>query len=122
MACFSGRRFRVFQVPSDSSLRATNLSGNINNIRTLLAHLLYHVKVLMSMFGQDETLFSGVLRYTSVFDLTCHPTLTLPCGRTAAGAPIAFQLVAPHFGETALIQSGWAWQQVTDWHRTHPAL
>ena len=76
----------------------------------------------MSMFGQDETLFSGVLRYTSVFDLTCHPTLTLPCGLTAAGAPVALQLVAPHFGETALIQAGWAWQQVTDWHRAHPDI
>ena len=56
VACFSGRRFRVFQVPSDSPLRATNLSGNINNIRTLLAHLLYHVKVLMSMGSADEFL------------------------------------------------------------------
>ena len=76
----------------------------------------------MSMFGQDEALFSGVLRYTSVFDLTCHPTLTLPCGRTAAGAPVAFQLIAPHFGEVALIQAGWAWQQATHWHRLNPAF
>lgn len=28
------------------SFRATNLSRNIDNVRALLAHLLYHVKVL----------------------------------------------------------------------------
>ncbi len=41
----------------DSPLRATNLSGNINNIRTLLAHLLYHVKVLSA---QHECSLCGV--------------------------------------------------------------
>ena len=51
--CFSGGRFRVFQVPSDSPLRATNLSGNINNIRTLLDH----VKVLSA---QHADVISGV--------------------------------------------------------------
>ncbi|MEJ0230764.1 amidase (plasmid) [Klebsiella michiganensis] len=76
----------------------------------------------MSMFGQDENLFSGVLRYTSVFDLTGHPTLTIPCGRTVDNAPIAFQLIASHFDETSIIQAGWAWQQVTNWHQIHPDL
>ncbi|HHK9062630.1 TPA: hypothetical protein ACQZD6_004617, partial [Escherichia coli] len=42
----SGWRFRVFEVTSDRSLRTTNLSRNIDNVRALLAHLLYHVKVL----------------------------------------------------------------------------
>lgn len=57
VACFSGRRFWVFQVTSDRSFRATNLSRNINNIRTLLAHLLYHVKVLSA---QHADVLSGV--------------------------------------------------------------
>ncbi|VEW04158.1 conserved hypothetical protein [Escherichia coli] len=46
MAGPSGWRFRVFEVASDRPLRATNLSRNIDNVRALLAHLLYHVKVL----------------------------------------------------------------------------
>jgi len=57
VACFSGWRFWVFQVTSDRSFRATNLSRNINNIRTLLAHLLYHVKVLSA---QHADVLSGV--------------------------------------------------------------
>ncbi|EHP5210478.1 hypothetical protein ACORBL_004593 [Escherichia coli] len=37
-------------VASDRPFRATNLSRNIDNVRALLAHLLYHVKVsLLSM-------------------------------------------------------------------------
>ncbi len=74
----------------------------------------------MSRFGTDNALFSGVLRYTSAFDLSGHPTLTLPGGMTTSGAPIGFQLVAAHFDEARMIQGGWAWQQATDWHKQHP--
>lgn len=76
----------------------------------------------MDRFGTDDELFRGVLRFTSAFDSSGHPTITLPCGKTATGAPIGFQLVAAHFDETRAIQGGWAWQQVTEWHRMHPEL
>ena len=79
-------------------------------------------KELMTRFGTDAELFSGMLRYTCPFDMTGHPTITLPGGWTATGAPVAFQFVAPHFGETLLFRAGWAYQQVTDWHRRHPDL
>jgi amidase len=76
----------------------------------------------MSRFGTDKALFDGVLRYTSAFDMSGHPTITLPCGQSRAGAPIGFQLVAAHFDEVRAIQGGWAWQQATDWHKQHPDL
>ncbi|MCO0121343.1 hypothetical protein MLI41_24455, partial [Escherichia coli] len=41
----------------DRSFRATNLSRNIDNVRALLAHLLYHVKVLSA---QHVDVISGV--------------------------------------------------------------
>ena len=47
----------IAQFNDDSPLRANNLSGNINNIRTLLAHLLCHVKVLSA---QHADVLSGV--------------------------------------------------------------
>ncbi|EHD22361.1 MULTISPECIES: amidase [Brenneria] len=77
---------------------------------------------LMSKFGEDAELFSGMLRYTSPFDLSGHPTITLPGGRTPGNAPVAFQFVAPHFGEALLARAGWAYQRVTDWHKRHPGL
>lgn len=76
----------------------------------------------MERFGTDEELFRGVLRFTSAFDSSGHPTVTLPCGQTPNGAPIGFQLVAAHFDETRAIQGGWAYQQVTKWHKRHPEL
>lgn len=77
---------------------------------------------LMSRFGTDAELFSAMLRYTCPFDLSGHPTITLPGGRTAGDAPVAFQFIAPHFGEDLLVRAGWAYQRVTDWHKRHPSL
>lgn len=77
---------------------------------------------LMSRFGVDAQLFSDMLRYTCPFDLTGHPTLTMPGGFTSEGAPVAFQFVAPHFGENLLVRAGWAYQRATAWHRRHPEI
>lgn len=76
----------------------------------------------MSKFGEDAELLSGMLRYTCPFDMSGSPTLTLPGGMTSDGAPIAFQFVAPHFGEQLLVQAGWAFQRATRWHKRHPAV
>lgn len=76
----------------------------------------------MSRLGSDKAFFSGVVRYTSVFDLTGHPTITLPCGFTPIGAPIGFQIIAAHFDETRAIQAAWSWQQNSQWHKRHPRI
>lgn len=76
----------------------------------------------MLQFGTDAELFAGSLRYTCPFDLSGHPTITMPGGFTQDGAPVAFQFIAPHFGEASLVRAGWAYQQATDWHKRHPAL
>lgn len=76
----------------------------------------------MAKVGEDPELFFGMARYTFPFDLTGSPTITLPGGQTPAGAPVAFQFVAPHFAEHLLVQAGWAFQRATRWHRRHPAV
>lgn len=76
----------------------------------------------MQQFGTDAELFAGTLRYTCPFDLSGHPTITLPGGFTQEGAPVAFQFVGAHFAEDLLVRAGWAYQQVTDWHKRHPKL
>ncbi len=60
------------------------------------------------------------LRYTAPFDISGHPSITLPGGFTETGAPVGFQLIAGHFREDLLIRGGWAYQRATDWHRRHP--
>jgi Asp-tRNA(Asn)/Glu-tRNA(Gln) amidotransferase A subunit family amidase len=59
---------------------------------------------------------------TCLFDASGNPTITLPCGFTDAGTPVAFQFVAPHFREETLFRAGYAYQRATDWHRHHPTL
>lgn len=76
----------------------------------------------MSRLGEDPELIAAILRYTCPFDMTGSPTITLPGGFTEAHTPIAFQFVARHFEESLLVRAGWAFQQATDWHKTHPAL
>jgi len=63
-----------------------------------------------------------LLRFTCPFDMTGSPTITLPCGFTAAGTPVAFQFVGRHLEEEMLVRAGYAYQAATDWHRKHPAL
>lgn len=70
----------------------------------------------------DPEKLTALLRYTSPFDLSGHPTITLPGGKTQEGAPVAFQFVAPRFAEHLLVRAGWAYQRVTSWHRRHPSI
>jgi aspartyl-tRNA(Asn)/glutamyl-tRNA(Gln) amidotransferase subunit A len=50
------------------------------------------------------------------------PGLAFPVGFDGQGLPIGMQLMASHFSEERLIRAGYAYQQVTDWHRYKPAL
>lgn len=76
----------------------------------------------MTEFGTDAELFAGTLRYTCPFDLSGHPTITMPGGFAKPVAPVAFQFIAPHFGEANLVRAGWAYQCATDWHKRRPVL
>jgi amidase len=68
--------------------------------------------------GKQPELIAKLQRYTAPFDLTGHPTVTLPGGFDGAGMPIGFQL-AGH-DEGTLIQAAAAFQRQTKWHRHHP--
>ncbi len=74
----------------------------------------------MQVLGETPALVSALLRYTAPFDMTGHPTITLPGGFTAAGLPLAFQLVAARMDEATLVRAGAAFQRATGWHRRHP--
>jgi amidase len=63
-----------------------------------------------------------LLRYTTPFDLTGMPTLTMNGGFDKRGAPIGFQLAGKHLSEDLLLRAGHAFQSVSDWHTHHPAL
>lgn len=76
----------------------------------------------MATLGQVPAELAALIRYTAPFDLSGHPTLTVPAGFTAKGLPVAVQFVGRHLGEADIVRIGRAFQHVTDWHRRHPAL
>ncbi|MGY4289336.1 amidase [Bradyrhizobium sp. LM2.7] len=77
---------------------------------------------MIRTLGEQPDLIAKMQRYTCTFDMTGHPTITLPGGASADGLPIAFQLVAAHLDEAMLVRAGAAFQRVTSWHCRHPAL
>ncbi len=79
-------------------------------------------KATMATLGQDEKALEMLLRFTSPFDMTGSPTITLPGGFTSAGLPIAFQLVSRHMEEDLLLRAGHAFQLATDWHKRRPPV
>jgi aspartyl-tRNA(Asn)/glutamyl-tRNA(Gln) amidotransferase subunit A len=58
--------------------------------------------------GGIEAVRAAMLRCTQPFNVTGHPAISLPCGRTAAGLPVGLQLVGPLFGTEALLSAALA--------------
>jgi len=63
-----------------------------------------------------------LMRFTMPFDASGSPTVTLPCGFTNDGRPVAFQLVGAHGSEALLLKVAHAYQQVTDYHLRRPPV
>ena len=77
---------------------------------------------MIRTLGDQPALIARLQEYTCPFNMTGHPTITLPGGFSASGLPIAFQLVAADLDEATLVRAGAAFQRVTSWHRRHPSL
>ena len=72
--------------------------------------------------GRDADTVAARLRFTAPFDMSGHPTLTLPGGMTQDGMPVGFQIVGCAFSEGTILAAGHAYQQATDWHLRRPPL
>ena len=59
--------------------------------------------VEVTVDGQAEPAGNAITRYTSFFNMTGHPAITLPCGMHSEGLPIAAQLIGKHYGDEQLI-------------------
>ncbi|WP_419759210.1 amidase [Acidisoma sp.] len=110
-------------------LRREDLRGRVNALMTGIDLLLIPAMgfaapslAKMGTLGTDDALMNSLLGFTCPFDMTGHPSLTLPGGFTPARLPVAFQMIGAHGAEALLCQAGHAFQQATDWHKHHPAL
>jgi len=68
----------------------------------VIAPLLGSIKVGT---GKDaEPVGNAITRYTTFFNMTGHPAMTLPSGLHGSGLPMGVQLVARHFDEALLFR------------------
>ena len=72
-------------------------------------------------FGARSEDWPELVRFTAPFDISGTPTLSLPAGFNAAGAPFGFQLLGAHLAEEKLCAAGAVYQNGTNWHRQRPA-
>ena len=61
-------------------------------------------------------------RFTSPFNLTGLPALSIPCGFTASGLPIGLQIVARAWADAKALNAGHAFEQATEWHTRRPGV
>lgn len=59
---------------------------------------------------------------TMPFSLSGIPALSVPCGFSSAGLPLAIQLAGRPFDELTVLRAGDAYQRATDWHLRQPEL
>jgi len=72
--------------------------------------------------GREPAAIEARLRFTAPFDMSGHPTLTLPGGQTKDGLPVGFQIVGRPMEEALILRAGHAFQQATSWHRRRPPI
>jgi aspartyl-tRNA(Asn)/glutamyl-tRNA(Gln) amidotransferase subunit A len=58
--------------------------------------------------------------FTISVNLAGLPGLSLPCGFDRDGRPIGLQIVGRPFDELTVLQTAYAYEQATDWHRRRP--
>jgi len=62
------------------------------------------------------------LRNTSIGNILNFCGLTVPCGTTNQGLPIGLMIYGKPFQEDLVLRIGYAFQQITDWHKRMPDL
>jgi amidase len=72
--------------------------------------------------GRTPAVIEARVRFIVPFNMSGHPTLTLPGGKTGDGLPVGFQIVGRHREEALVLRAGHAFQQETDWHRRRPPV
>ena len=71
--------------------------------------------------GQDAVAAAATLTvYTSPFNLTGLPAISIPCGFDPNGLPIGLQLVARPWAEGRLLRVARAYERATSWHERRP--
>lgn len=72
--------------------------------------------------GKEVSLMAALISATCPFNLTGQPALSIPCGVSASGLPLALQIVGKPFDEATVLQVGHAYEGQTEWHKRRPEV
>jgi aspartyl-tRNA(Asn)/glutamyl-tRNA(Gln) amidotransferase subunit A len=72
--------------------------------------------------GEDEAVGMASTRLVRPFNFAGVPVLTVPCGFSNEGLPLAMQIVARAGDELTALRLGNVYQELTDWHTRRPKL
>jgi aspartyl-tRNA(Asn)/glutamyl-tRNA(Gln) amidotransferase subunit A len=67
-------------------------------------------------------LVGRITQYTRPFNFLGLPVISVPCGFTRNGLPVAFQVAAKPFAEPLLLRVAHSYQAATDFHEQVPQL
>ena len=77
---------------------------------------------LATIAARFDPPLGSIQRFTVPADFAGTPTISVPCGFTAAGAPQSLQLVGRDLSEPTLCRIAHAYEQATDWNTRHPEV
>lgn len=73
---------------------------------------------------QSENIFNCMLRYTSIFNLSGHPALSIPCGLTTNGLPVGLQIAGRYDSDEWLLRTAYVYEKhyLSELYRTRDRL
>ncbi len=85
-----------------------------------------------SGIAQNDPIFAYIAdRLVVNANLAGLPAISVPCGfarptdgdtPSMDGLPVGLQIIGPQWGEQKIFNVGYAYQQVTEWHKKHPEV
>jgi len=65
---------------------------------------------------------AALTQYTRPYNITGTPAISIPCGFSDTGLPIALQLAGRPFDEMTVLRAAHAYELATDWHQRRPPI
>ncbi len=64
----------------------------------------------------------ALTQYTRAYNITGSPAVSVPCGFSGSGLPIALQLAGRPFDDVTVLRAAHAYEQATDWRQRRPLI
>jgi aspartyl-tRNA(Asn)/glutamyl-tRNA(Gln) amidotransferase subunit A len=106
---------RQMQVEIDAALRTVD--ALIFPTQPIVAPVLDTYRVTEP---DEADVLEGEIGHTGLANLTGHPAVSIPCGFTPDGLPVALQITGRVFDEATVLALAHAYQLASDWHRRRP--